>query len=89
MTIKHLGLLCYSRHFATINNLFYLNPLQRIGYVFVPYVAFYVTGIHTFYTAIIIIIIIIILFRQGSITELKAAFQDGLAFKNCITYNVN
>ena len=55
MTLKHLGSLSYSRHFATINNLFYLIPLQRIGHVFAPYVAFYVTGIHTFYTAIIII----------------------------------
>ena len=57
MTIKHLGSLSYSRHFATINNLFYLHPLQRIGYVFAPYVAFYVTGIHMFYTAIIIIMV--------------------------------
>ena len=50
MTLKHLDLLSYTRHFATINNLFYLNPLQCIA-----------TGVHAFYTAIIILILQLLL----------------------------
>ena len=50
--------------------MFYVNPLQRIGYVFAPYVAFYVTGIHTFHTAIIIIMV------DGNMKFISSVNQD-------------